>query len=657
MYQISSSYKNLLETSTSLKSKSKIIVDNQEYISQIKTYPKISHKTDSMFGGFLAKTCTFEIYDIDNSLDFEKKEINVYRGLEINGTIEWIPQGVFIPTADKIKTNITTKTISFNGIQDKSQWFDDKYESNLDWVNSSTHTGLEIVQEICTKLGITLETTTFNWSNYNFKQPNFSSNTTYREVISRLAEIGGSIAFISRNDGLVIKSQNATGHSVARSRYVKLGKEKQFGLINVVVLGKEGINDDIVYPNPAPETKVEWQILDNPFVDLYREEMIETVASYIIGQSIIPFEMTDFADGFYLDLNDTIQATDKNDNVFNATILNYETSSRIKANISAKTQNNFITDYNLAGSAKKQTQDIKFDVDHIKKQIVLMSSSIKEGEEQIENLNASIELTNEQIQQNTNQITVVTDSLGNTYTKEEVNQLVQNSESGLTNIFSTSGGFNIFRNTSLAFTDSSESGFEFWNGTLTKGSEENSATRTCILLKNGNCSQSQSVLNGEYHVSFKYKKIINLAEAKVYINNVAYNLAETENETLFSLPIDVTTKNIEVKFECDTDSGYAVYELMVNSGSTKAVYSQNQNETETDTVNISKGIEVTNTNINTKTRIDADGQRTINLTTNEVVNRNTDQGTDTKSLKVQEKADLVGMIVQEVNDHIWINFP
>jgi hypothetical protein len=657
MYQISSSYKNLLETSTSLKSKSKIIVDNQEYISQIKTYPKISHKTDSMFGGFPAKTCTFEIYDIDNSLDFEKKEINVYRGLEINGTIEWIPQGVFIPTADKIKTNITTKTISFNGIQDKSQWFDDKYESNLDWVNTSTHTGLEIVQEICTKLGITLETTTFNWSNYNFKQPNFSSNTTYREVISRLAEIGGSIAFISRNGGLVIKSQNATGHSVARSRYVKLSKEKQFGLINVVVLGKEGINDDIVYPNPAPETKIEWKILDNPFVDLYREEMIETVASYIIGQSIIPFEMTDFADGFYLDLNDTIQVTDKNDNVFNATILNYETSSRIKANISAKTQNNFITDYNLAGSAKKQTQDIKFDVDHIKKQIVLMSSSIKEGEEQIENLNASIELTNEQIQQNTNQITIVTDSLGNTYTKEEVNQLVQNSESGLTNIFSTSGGFNIFRNTSLAFTDSSESGFEFWNGTLTKGSEENSATRTCILLKNGNCSQSQSVLNGEYHVSFKYKKIINLAEAKVYINNVAYNLAETENETLFSLPIDVTTKNIEVKFECDTDSGYAVYELMVNSGPTKAVYSQNQNETETDTVNISKGIEVTNTNINTKTRIDADGQRTINLTTNEVVNRNTDQGTDTKSLKVQEKADLVGMIVQEVNDHIWINFP
>ena len=657
MYQISSSYKNLLETSTSLKSKSKITVDNQEYISQIKTYPKISHKTDSMFGGFPAKTCTFEIYDIDNSLDFEKKEINVYRGLEINGTIEWIPQGVFIPTADKIKTNITTKTISFNGIQDKSQWFDDKYESNLDWVNTSTHTGLEIVQEICTKLGITLETTTFNWSNYNFKQPNFSSNTTYREVISRLAEIGGSIAFISRNGGLVIKSQNATGHSVARSRYVKLSKEKQFGLINVVVLGKEGINDDIVYPNPAPETKIEWKILDNPFVDLYREEMIETVASYIIGQSIIPFEMTDFADGFYLDLNDTIQVTDKNDNVFNATILNYETISRIKANISAKTQNNFITDYNLAGSAKKQTQDIKFDVDHIKKQIVLMSSSINEGEKQIENLNASIELTNEQIQQNTNQITIVTDSLGNTYTKEEVNQLVQNSESGLTNIFSTSGGFNIFRNTSLAFTDSSESGFEFWNGTLTKGSEENSATRTCILLKNGNCSQSQSVLNGEYHVSFKYKKIINLAEAKVYINNVAYDLAETENETLFSLPIDVTTKNIEVKFECDTDSGYAVYELMVNSGSTKAVYSQNQNETETDTVNISKGIEVTNTNINTKTRIDADGQRTINLTTNEVVNRNTDQGTDTKSLKVQEKADLVGMIVQEVNDHIWINFP
>src|SRR5699024_10732141 len=122
-----------------------------------------------------------------------------------------------------------------------------------------------------------------------FKQPNFSTNITFREVINRIAEIGGSIAYISRTGGLVIKTKTSTGHSIARKRYRKLSKEKQFGEINVVVLGRDGVDDDIVYPSTLPSNVVEWKIFDNPFVDLYREEMIETVASYIIGQSIIPF--------------------------------------------------------------------------------------------------------------------------------------------------------------------------------------------------------------------------------------------------------------------------------------------------------------------------------------------------------------------------------
>ena len=178
-----------------------------------------------------------------------------------------------------------------------------------------------------------------------------------------------------------------------------------------------------------------------------------------------------------------------------------------------------------------------------------------------------------------------------------------------------------------------------------------------MLLQNGEVSQVQQVLNGNYYVSFKYKRLINLAKATVIINNTSYDLEESDNEKLFELPIQVNGRNIEIKFTCDTNSGYAVYELMVNAGETKAVYSQNQNETTTSTVNISKGIEVINSNINAKTRIDADGQRTFNMTTNEVVNRNTDQGTETKTLIVNEKANIVGMIVQNVKqNHTTINF-
>lgn len=390
MYQISDSYKNYIETKTSITSKSKIIVDGVEYTGKvIKTTPKISHKTEKMFGGFPAKSCNFEIYDLNGSLDFENKEIYVYRGIVINGEIEYVPQGIFIPRADKITTNISQKTISFKDIQDKTQLFDEQYFSNLDW--SIKHTGLEIVQEICNRLGITLETTNFNWYNYKFNQPNFSENITYREVISRLAEIGGSIAFISRTGGLVIKSQNSTGHVIQRKRYGKPSKEKRFGIINTVVLGRDGMNNDIVYPTTINEERIEWKILDNPFVDLYREEMIEEVSKYIIGSSIIPFTLNDFVDGFYLDLNDTIDIVEKNGDTFTGVILNYENTSRIKSTIGADTQNKSLTNYNLAGSQKQVLRKVQLDVDHNNKRITALAEEVDENSSNISQLEVDTE--------------------------------------------------------------------------------------------------------------------------------------------------------------------------------------------------------------------------------------------------------------------------
>ena len=373
MYSVSDKYKKILNEKLSLKSKSKFVVDNVEYISIIKTTPKLSHKNSSMIGGFPTKTCTFEIYDLNNNLNFQNKEITVYKGIEVDGNIEYVPQGVFIPRAEQITTNISQKTVKFENMQDKSQLFDVKYVSELNWL--STHTGLEIVQEICANLGIELETTTFNWYNYNFKQPNFKKNITCREVISRLAEIGGSIAFINRNGKLVIKSQYQTNEMITNSRYVKLSKEKKFGEINVVVLGKSDANDDIYYPDSLPTNKVEWKILDNPFVELYRKDMISTVAQYIIGKSITPFTLNDFVDGFCFDMNDVIKVVDRYGNVFDGVMLNYETNSRIRSNVGSDVQQSNKINYRLAGSSKQDIDELKFDVDNINNEIKLYAGT------------------------------------------------------------------------------------------------------------------------------------------------------------------------------------------------------------------------------------------------------------------------------------------
>ena len=98
MISVSSDYKNYISNNLSVSAKNKIIVDGVEYLGNVlKTYPKISHSTSKICGSFPAKTVSFEIYDLNNSLDFENKEIEVYKGLMLNGTPYYVKQGVFIP--------------------------------------------------------------------------------------------------------------------------------------------------------------------------------------------------------------------------------------------------------------------------------------------------------------------------------------------------------------------------------------------------------------------------------------------------------------------------------------------------------------------------------------------------------------------------------
>lgn len=431
MIQISNELKNKLNTSTSIKIKNKIVVGTTEYDSSIiKTYPKLSHKNSSVFGGFPSKTCSFEIYNHNNNIDFENKEIKLYKGIEVSGSIEWILQGIFIPRAKDIETNITSKTISFSNVQNKTQLFDVSYKSDLSWDNNVTHTGLEIIQEICTKLSIDLSSNTFNLSSYSFKQPNFAENITCREVISRFAEIAGSIAFINREGKLEIKAPTNTSSTIERSRYIKLTKENEVSF-NTLVLGKDGINDDIVYPETIATDRVEYKILDNPFVDLYREDMIEDISANIIGKSYIPFTLNNFVDGFCFDLNDVISVKDRNGNALNLTILNYETANRISANVSAETMGTMTTDYNLSGSSKNELWKVKLNVDHNNQSIIALAKRTTDNETNIsqlkitsENITSRVQTTEDNISDLENANETLSGRINDKVNKDELNEII-----------------------------------------------------------------------------------------------------------------------------------------------------------------------------------------------------------------------------------------
>lgn len=365
MYAISDKYKNYINSSLSRTPKSKVVIDGVEYLDNVlMSTPSISHTNETMIGGFPSKTCSFEIKDETGTLSLNNKWITVYRGLLIDGSTEWIPMGIFKNLNDEdITTNKTNKTISFKGY-DKRQLLDVRYLSNLDWNNA--HTGLEIVLEACSSVGLELENTNFNFADHVFTQkPNFPSDITNTEVISRMAEIGGGIALITRGGKVHIKTPTATNVSIPKTKRVSLTKENKFGSITRLVLGNEGYDDDVIYGDEGTE----WRIENNPYVESSRETIIQTIAPFIIGKSIIPFELNECTDDFYLDLNDTITIVNTDGSTFTSTILSYETANRTKSNIKAPAQNTTLSNYAIAGGIKESVNAVRFEVDHVNNQI------------------------------------------------------------------------------------------------------------------------------------------------------------------------------------------------------------------------------------------------------------------------------------------------
>ena len=202
------------------------------------------------------------------------------------------------------------------------------------------------------------------------------------------------------------------------------------------------------------------------------------------------------------------------------------------------------------------------------------------------------------------------------------------------------------------------SGYEYWVGKLLRGSDDeyevNSESSSVILTQVGGASQSISVVPDTYTLSFKYKKISLTSDLTFQVNKKDLTFEnQDDGEIVYTFKND--NNNITIDFSSTKNNGYIIYDLMLNKGDTALDYSQNANETMTDTVKIGKGIAVASSNTDTLTRIDSDGFRVLNKNNeNDVLLRATDTGTDTKTLKVREWAEISGLRFQKTDDQTWI---
>lgn len=423
----------------------------------------------------------------------------------------------------------------------------------------------------------------------------------------------------------------------------------QYGPINSVVIKNSQVDDENVTMQDGESIleNGEHSIVINEDYILYNAELrqmaITNIFNRLNGLKYVDSKIACYYGKPFLKIGDKIRIYKDSENYFDTYVLKHK----------------FTYDgtfESIIESPALTEQEIK------NKQDITLREFLRNTEIKVDKQNGTIELLNSQTRE-------IRDDLNNNYyTLEEINSLISDAETGITNTFVKSGGNNILRNTGLWFASNDiNNPYEYWSGSANKTINNNASSKTSIILKDGDFEQSEEVANGNYTISFKYQKLIPLATATVAINDRIYNLAETDITEFYTgqkddsgqyivYPLEVSSNQIDIKFTCDTDNAVEIYDLMCNQGPEKSVWSQNQNETTTDTVNISQGITIISNTKNTKFKADADGVRIFDK--NDSTNSNpitefTDKGMTTKEAIVENQATIVGVLRQQVGDQIW----
>lgn len=256
------------------------------------------------------------------------------------------------------------------------------------------------------------------------------------------------------------------------------------------------------------------------------------------------------------------------------------------------------------------------------------------------------------IQQSTDEINLSLQEVEKTgnETKEKLESLVLDLD-GLTNTVKTTSGNNLIRDSMGCFNDGS------WDGSFNVDSTNETRSRNmygyALLLKNGNLKQHIQANNGTYTLSFIYKKLINLANIKVTVNGEEILLSNSDY-TEFKHTFTVTTNSVEIEFVSDTDNSCPIINLMLNKGDEKMEWTLNPNETWSDTVQIGRGIRISSSGTDVVFVANADIIGFMNKQ-GEYIATFDDEGLVANAAVIKNKATIVNLLIQDINDQTVIN--
>ena len=679
----------------------KIKIGDKEFPISNVQYCDDCYDEGNIFGTAIARTLDFEI---ENIVDLEKKEFEYFTGIRVEDTVHYISLGKFITTdVEPGDTTLINKVSSMDYMLKANI----QYETKLDY-SSKKVTILDVLEEASSNAGLKLATKEFANSDFIVDSNQFEVDAIIRQVFQAVAGISGTFAKIRSDnklyfitpklidskkytvkevhkmlvadlnklkvrtitndlkvlgiekestkqvDEMLVKSMNNIAVKrlttninepslEKQSDYTELVLKRNTHPINVVSIGMSQVEGENITlrdeESIAEDGENYLTINDNPFAYTQekREQLIVALYEKVKGFSYTAYELKGQCKP-YLETGDPIWVLDADGAITSSFLFRftYKSPNGLESEMSAPSIIKSTVEYQNVPSDLERIRRTEIIVDKQQGTIDAIIDKQTEDGSKINSLQANADETTDTISK------IIEDY------QEQIAQLKLTID-GLTNTVSTKGGGNIF---SYSKENWNESITEYTNTDL----KQNSISGLGYELVIGTTKQEVQLKNGIYTISFLYKNINNLDNAKVIINGESFNLEYTNNKWKeFEKTINVTANTISISFVTDTNNAIYITDLMGNIGAEKQTWEQNANETYTDTVQIGKGIQVNSSETNTYTRIDSDGNRVFNKATGKVISEFTDKGMETQDMVVNGKAEIAGMLVQKVGSQTWLS--
>ena len=277
---VSNEYKQIIYSGDS-RHKIKILFNNVELQDADRYCEKLTVKSRIIPNGakvfslnnFISKEAELILHDIDTSII--QNQVSISIGTLVGNSYEYVPIGIFniqdTPTNDKNKTTIK--------LRDNSVKFDFNYNTKpLIDSGGGTATKLQILQDICSKAGVTCNITSFIGSTDRIGI--YDNTITARQYIADLAEQAGRIATINRSGELIFVNINSlTTWNIPLSiveRY-ELGKAYRIGKV---------VYEDAIRKYETASTNYDTLYLDssNPYISSQSQvnSILQQVNNFVI---------------------------------------------------------------------------------------------------------------------------------------------------------------------------------------------------------------------------------------------------------------------------------------------------------------------------------------------------------------------------------------